>query len=204
MVDYGLWNALVSTGTLVVVAAAAIAAMRQIRHLRAQNTLQGLLKILDDWRDPTFGEWRNYVQTQLPVRMAEPGFFDELDGPIDRTRHPELHICDWYEQVGSYMKFGLLDERTMMDVSSGSAPNLWRAIEPVISHMRKKRGDSLYENFEYFAARGVLYARAHPNGSYPADTPRMRVLLAKPAPGDAAAGITSPDPPAAPAVDAPA
>ena len=200
--DYGLWNAIVSTATLVVVAAAAIAAVRQIGHLRAQNTLQGLLKILDDWRDPTFQEWITYVRTQLPKRIAEPGFFEELDGRVDRARHPELNICDWYEQVGSYMKFGLLDERTMMDVSSGSAPSLWTAIEPVISHMRKRRGDSLYENFEYFAARGVLYARAHPNGSYPADTPRMRVLLAKPALGDAAAGIPAPDSQAAGAVDA--
>jgi hypothetical protein len=176
VVDYGLWNAVVSTATLVVVAAAAVAALRQIQHLRAQNTLQGLLKVLDDWRDPTFREWVNYVRTQLPARMAEPGFFQEFDGPIDRARHPELHICDWYEQVGSYVKHGLLDERIMMDVSSGSAPYIWWAIEPVISYMRRTRGDSLYENFEYFAARGVLFIRAHPHGLYPAGTPRMRDL----------------------------
>jgi hypothetical protein len=185
VLDYGLWNAIVSTATLVVVAAAAVAAVRQIRHLRAQNTLQGLLKVLDDWRDPTFREWVNYVRTQLPGRMAEPGFFEELDGRIDRARHPELHVCDWYEQVGSYMKHGLLDEQTMMDVSSGSAPGIWWAIEPVISYMRRTRGDSLYENFEYFAARGVMFIRAHPNGCYPAGTPRMRDLRDAPETADA-------------------
>ena len=193
MVDLALWNAIVSTVSLLVVAGAAIAALRQIRHLRAQNTLSGLLKILDDWRDPTFREWVNYVRTQLPARMAEPGFFDEFDRPIDRNRHPELHICDWYEQVGSYLKYGLLDERTMMDVSSGSAPYLWAAIEPVIVYMRKARGDSLYENFEYFAARAVIFARAHPDGCYPAHTPRMRdlrfdpTLVTAPSAQDAAA-----------------
>ena len=46
--DLGLWNAIVSTVTLVVVAGAAFAALRQIRQLRAQTTLAGLLKVLDD------------------------------------------------------------------------------------------------------------------------------------------------------------
>ena len=200
MVDLGLWNAIVSTVSLLVVAGAAIAALRQIRHLRAQNTLNGLLKILDDWLDPTFREWVNDVRTRLPARMAEPGFFDEFDRPIDRSRHPELHICDWYEQVGSYLKYGLLDERTIMDVSSGSAPYLWTAIEPVIVYMRKTRGDSLYENFEYFAARAVIFARAHPNGCYPANTPRMRELHFDPT---AVAAVSPPVPPAARIVDAP-
>ncbi len=201
MIDYALWNAIVSTATLVVVAAAAVAAVRQIRHLRAQNTLQGLLKVLDDWRDPTFREWVNYVRNQLPVRMAEPGFFEELDGRIDRSRHPELHVCDWYEQVGSFMKHGLLDEQTMMDVSSGSAPYIWREIEPVITYMRQKRGDSVYENFEYFAARGVMFSRAHPNGCYPAGTPRMRDLRDAPETAAALEQVSAPDA-SAKAVDA--
>jgi hypothetical protein len=189
-VSYELWNALVSTGTFIVVLATAIAALRQIRHLRAQNTLQGLLKILDDWHDPAFREWINYVRNELPVRMAEPGFFEDFDGPnADRARHPELYVCDWYEQVGSFMKYGLLDERTMLDVSSGSAPGLYVAVEPVIAHMRKKRGDALYENFEYFAARALIFARTHPGGCYPADTPRMRDLLTEPAP--ASTGLPS-------------
>ncbi len=175
-VDLPLWNALISTVTLIVVAATAIAAIRQIRHLREQNTLAGLLNVLEDWRDPEFQQWLAFVHLELPKKLDDPAFMDELDGPVDRGRHPELHICDWYEQVGSFLKHGLLSELVMMDVSANSCYTIWSSIEPVITRMRRTRGDSLYENFEYMAARGVLFQRAHPHGCYPKDTPRIAEL----------------------------
>lgn len=175
-VDYSLWNALVSTATLLVVAGTAFAALRQIRQLRAQTTLAGLLKVLDDWRDPEFKRILRYIRNELPEKLRDPAYLAELDGRFDPEKHPELTICAWYEQIGSYMKHGLLDERIMMDVSSSSCNAVWRAVEPVIERMRVTRGDALYENFEYMAARGVLFQRAHPNGCYPADTPRLAEL----------------------------
>lgn len=176
--DLTFWNALVSTATLVVVATASIAAFRQIRHLRAQTSLEGFLKILDDWRDPAFTADRQYVTNELPAKLTEPGYLDDLDRPkhVNRAKHRELNVCDWYEQIGSYLKYGLLDEQIMLDVSSSSVNAMWAALAPVILRMRATRGDALYENFEYFAARGVLFQRAHPAGCYPKDTPRMSEL----------------------------
>ena len=175
-VDYALWNTIVSTVTLIVVAGAAVAALRQIRQLRAQTTLAGLLKVLDDWRDPEFQRIVQYVRNELPKKVQEPGFLDDLDAGHDETKHPELVICAWYEQIGSYMKYGLLDERVMLDVASGSTTTMWRGCAPVVERMRRTRGDSVWENFEYMAARSVVFVRAHPDGCYPRDTPRMAEL----------------------------
>ena len=175
-VDLGLWNAIVSTVTLVVVAGAAFAALRQIRQLRAQTTLAGLLKVLDDWRDPEFQNVMRYVRRELPEKLRDPAFLAELDGPIDTVQHPEIHICSWYEQIGSYMKHGLLDEQVMLDVSSSTCYATWLDLEPVITRMRRTRGDALYENFEYMAVRGILFQRAYPDGCYPRTTPRMAQL----------------------------
>ncbi len=174
-VDYSLWNAIVSTVTLVVVAGAAFAALRQIRQLRAQTTLAGLLKVLDDWRDPEFQRIMQYVRTDLQEKLRDPEFLAELDHPVDTGRHPEIQICSWYEQIGSYMKHGLLDENIMLDVSASSCNVTWRDLEPLIMRMRRTRGEALYENFEYMAVRGLLFQRAHPN-CYPAKTPRMADL----------------------------
>jgi hypothetical protein len=174
--DYALWNAIVSTVTLLVVAGAAFAALRQIRQLRAQTTLAGLLKVLDDWRDPEFQRAMQYVRTELPVKLRDPEFLAELDGPIDAVKHPEIQICSWYEQIGSYMKHGLLAEQVMLDVSSSSCYGTWRDLEPVIMRMRRTRGDALYENFEYMAVRGILFQRSHPDGCYPQNTPRIAEL----------------------------
>jgi hypothetical protein len=175
-VDLGLWNALVSTATLLVVAGAGFAALRQIRQLRAQTTLAGLLKVLDDWRDPEFQRIVAYVRNELPQKVQEPGFLDDLEHMTDQEKHPELAIGEWYEQIGSYMKHGLLDETIMLDVASSSTNTMWRSLAPVVERMRRTRGDALWENFEYMAARGVLFQRAHPNGCYPRNTPRMAEL----------------------------
>lgn len=175
--DYGLWNALVSTATLIVVGTASVAAFRQLRHVRNQTMLAAFLKILDDWRDPAFQKNLAYVRAELPARLRDPGFLDDLDaGPADREHHPELNVCDWYEQIGSYLKYGMLDEKIMMDVSSSSCNTMWSSVEPVVRRMRRTRGNALYENFEYMAARGVLFQRAHPHGCYPKGTPRMDAL----------------------------
>ena len=174
--DFALWNAVVSTVTLLVVAGTAFAALRQIRHLRAQTTLAGLLKVLDDWRDPEFRRTMSYVQHELQEKLQDPAFLEEFDHPVDPVKHPELAICAWFEQIGSYMKHGLLDERVMLDVASSSTNNMWHALEPVVERMRRTRSKALWENFEYMAARGVLFERAHPNGCYPRDTPRMADL----------------------------
>lgn len=176
-IDLAFWNALISTATLIVVATASIAAFRQIRHLRAQTSLAGFLKVVGDWRDPEFKRDLDYVRRTLPQKLAEPGYLDDLDkGGIDRSKHPELNVCDWYEQIGSFMKYGLVDENVLLDVSSSSANAMWGMLEPVITRMRRTRGNALYENFEYFAARGVLFERAHPGGCYPKNTPRMAQL----------------------------
>ncbi|MEA2786352.1 MAG: hypothetical protein QOF71_2456 [Candidatus Eremiobacteraeota bacterium] len=175
-IDFALWNAVVSTVTLLVVAGAAFAALRQIRQLRAQTTLAGLLKVLDDWRDPEFQRTMSYVRHELPKKVQDPAFLEDLDDHLDQVKHPEIMICAWYEQIGSYIKYGLLDERIMMDVASGSTNAMWQALEPVVERMRRTRGPALWENFEYMAARGVLWQRAHPDGCYPRDTPRMTAL----------------------------
>ena len=98
-------NTLFAALTLVVVAAAAAAAVIQLRHLRASNQLSGLLTVLETWQNAQFQEWMEFVRDELPIRVTEPAFIESLRKvPVNRRVHPELHVCDWYEQVGSYMK----------------------------------------------------------------------------------------------------
>jgi hypothetical protein len=42
--------------------------------------------------------------------------------------------------------------------------------------MRVTRGETLYENFERWAATDRMWAKAHPEGVYPKKMPRMRDL----------------------------
>ena len=171
------WSLLTNAITLLVIAATAVAALIQLRHLRAQNTLNAELAILKDWNDPQFRQWRFYIAGEMQTKIKDPAFLAEYDAPeVDRSRHPELYACDWLEQIGSYLKYGLLDADVLLDVTSTSINRLWNQLAPAIERMRVTRGDSLYENFEYWAAKGRLWAKAHPGGAYPRNMPRMRDL----------------------------
>jgi hypothetical protein len=179
-VDLVALNTIFAALTLVVVAAAAVAAVIQLRHLRASNQLNGLLTVLETWQNAQFQEWMEFVRDELPVKITEPAFIDSLrKAPVNRRVHPELHVCDWYEQVGSYMKNGLLDERSFLDIISANANEYWMSLWPVIAILRERRGPSVYENFEYLAVRGRLWNKKFPNGYYPRGTPRIAELDAR-------------------------
>src|SRR5204862_3369353 len=104
------WSLLTNAITLLVITATAVAALIQLRHLRAQNTLNAELAILKDWGDPHFREWREYIAGELQTKLKDLGFLAEYDVPnVDRSKHPELYACDRFEQIGSYLKYGLLE-----------------------------------------------------------------------------------------------
>jgi hypothetical protein len=173
------WNTVFSGFTLAVVAAAAVAAIVQLRHLRASNQLSALLAVLQTWQDGKFQEWMEFVRNDLPERVKDPTFLEGLRDPMgERGDHPELRVCDWFEQVGSYMKQGLLDERLFLDLISGNAVRYWTRLWPVIRILRERMGPALYENFEYLAVRSSLWNKKFPNGLYPRGMPRFAELEA--------------------------
>ena len=173
------WNTVFSGFTLAVVAAAAIAAIVQLRHLRASNQLSALLTVLETWQDSEFQELMKFVRTELQEKIKDPAFLESLrDTTRARSDEPDRRVCDWFEQVGSYVKNGLLDERLFLDLVSGTSVRYWRWLWPVISALRERGGPGVYENFEFLAARGRLWAKKYPNGVYPRNTPRFAELEA--------------------------
>ena len=106
-----LWNAIGTVGTFVVITATAVAAIIQLRHLQRNNQLAGLLSVLDLFQQSHVYELIDYIRHELAVKMEDPNFRAGLATmPVDRREHPELHLCDLYEQVGSYVRAGLIDE----------------------------------------------------------------------------------------------
>ena len=87
-----------------------------------------------------------------------------------------LNAVTWLEQIGSYLKYGLFEADVLLDVTSTSINRLWSQLTPAIERIRVTRGETLYENFEYWAASGRLWAKANPQGHYPKKMPRVRDL----------------------------
>ena len=163
-----LITAFASVGTLIVIAASAIAAVVQLRHLRQSNQLSGLLTVLDLFQQPHMHELFDYIRHELPGRMQDPTFRAGLEqSPVDRREHPELYMCDLYDQVGSYVRSGLIDADVLAQSHWFNVILNWTILEPVITICRRTR-PYVFENFEYLVAYAVRWRREHPHGNYPA------------------------------------
>jgi len=167
----------VSIATLIVVGAASIAAIVQLRDLRTSNQLNALLAILNQWNLPTVQEALAELLS-IPEKMDDARYVETLKAPgaIDRATHREFLALDLWEQIGTYCKHGLVDERIVLDITSSQASNAWSCAEAAIAVIRQHTGPSTFENFEYLAVRAKLWERRYPSGTYPSRLPRMSGL----------------------------
>jgi len=168
-----VWNTVAAVGTFLVITASAIAALAQLRHLRTSNQLSGLMGVFGMLQDPSVRELVNYVRHELAERMKDEKFRASLlDIPIDRRKHPEFYLCDMYNHIGSFMRAGLIDERTYLQTDWYNVTLYWGLLADAIAICRMNR-PYIFENFEYLASRAQAWAQAHPHGDYPSAQPRL-------------------------------
>lgn len=168
-------NTLFSGATFLVIAGTAIAAMGQLRHLRASNQLSALVTVLEDWQKPEMQAWIRFVREELPERLKDPAYLDSIESMrSDRTVHPWLHMCDYFEQLGAWIKYGYVDKTAYLDVGSANVQHFYQSVRPGIERLRAVRqSNAIYENFEYLAVISRQWNLAHPNGAYPRGVPRF-------------------------------
>jgi hypothetical protein len=160
-------------GTFMVIAATAIAAVVQLRHLRASNQLQGLLTVLARVEDPNFNAWVDESRDALRDIKSDAAFRQRvIDGTFDRKNNPWLNLANSYEWVASLVKNKLIPEDEFMDIYDYRVLQAWEIVRPVVA-LRRMVNSRLWENFEYLAARAKQYGENHRGGTYPKGAPRM-------------------------------
>jgi len=162
-----LINTLAALGTFAVIAATAIAATVQLRHLRRNNQLQAVLALRTERATRELDEAFEFVSRQLHVRLQDPAFRAELESavPPSRETHKELRLADYYEHVGTYIKQRLVEEDVYFELANPE--RYWDLVAPAIAIYRRKRGPQTYENFEYLVVRERAWNEAHPGGTFP-------------------------------------
>jgi hypothetical protein len=171
-----LLNALASAGTFIVIGATAIAAVVQLRHMRASNQLQGLLSVLARVEDSNFNRWVTAAQRQLPEMLADPVYRQSIiDGTFDRDVS-WLNLANSYDWVGSLVKNRLIPIGAFLDVYSFRVMQAWKVIEPVAALVRPHAGDAVWENFEYLYVQAEEWTKAHGGrGTYPKHVRRVKL-----------------------------
>lgn len=170
-----LLTAFATLGTVVVIGASAIAALIQLRHMRASNELEAVLALQREFQSPQVQGALEYVQQELPQRLEEERYRRELSaiGYVSIERHPELAACNWFTQMGTFLKHGLVSEATLMDLYARLIRYYWMALAPAVAVMRRKRGDGQYSEFEYLAFHANTWLERNSAGTFIRDIPRV-------------------------------
>lgn len=171
------WLTAIGTlGTFVVIAASAIAALLQLRHMRGSNQIVALTECRETLESPEFREAQLFVSFELPKRLSDPQ---------ERLKVAQLPFVDEYQAIGTvanffeslglFVKKGIIDRDIALDAWSYVVLRNWNALAPVTTYVRSVTSPQLWENFEYLAAISQKFTQDHAGGDYPRGVARMPV-----------------------------
>ena len=169
-------TAFASVGTLVVIAATALAAFVQLRHLRTNNVLM----VLNDFREA-------YERPEmLAANEALPKVLARLEDPESRRKLAESTVSPaWVrsvfpllrllETLGSYTNRNVVPRDLVCDMWAPVVLAIWTESAPLIAVMRRTAGPSLFENFELIAVLSRRWLDKR-QAVYPRSLPRMNLV----------------------------
>lgn len=176
-----LVNTSATCATFVVIAATAIAAIVQLRHLRASNQIAAFNELRQAYESPNLSAAHRYVDTQLAHDLEDPAFryalahrfarTDEIHGAVKHL----LNFGHFFESIGIVVKAGLLRKEIVLETWSDIIVAGWAQLEPVTAIFRRTQDPLAYETFEYLTVLARRWQKEHPNGSYPVSLPRIEI-----------------------------
>jgi hypothetical protein len=172
-----LLSTIAAVGTFVVIAATAIAAIIQLRHLRSSNQISAIGSVQAVIESAEFEAARRFIQNDLPRLMKEPHFAERAEKRVlDNELAPLQLIGNVYESLGIFCKYGIIDKAVACDLFSGPILSSWTALIPFLA-IRRRRLDApaLWENFEFLAVLCEDFEIRHPDGAYPKWARRINI-----------------------------
>lgn len=166
-----------TVGTFIVIAASAIAALLQLRHMRSGNAISLLTAYNTEFDTLEFQLAFDYVRSKLPVRLEDEAVLSALaQAPPFLGEYAAIRtIANFFEDMGAFVASNLLDKRIVCMLYSENVLSAWKSIAPVVALLRHKlRTPAIWENFEYLAEMSRQFIEQHPSGNYPATAHRMQ------------------------------
>ena len=165
-------TAIATAGTFLVIAASAIAALLQLRHMRGGNQIVALTECRETMESREFQEARQFVRTKLPDLLRDPAIVQAIaTGPMPLELYSANYIGNFFESMGGFVRFGIIDKTIACDLWCGVVYGSWLSLVPMTRVIRK-RDPGLWENFEYLAVLSKRFMERQPT-SYPARMERL-------------------------------
>lgn len=168
-------TAIATAGTFVVIAASAIAALMQLRHMRGSNQIVALTECRETLESPEFNTAQRFVSYELPRRLADPvQWRDATRLPFSGEYEAIGTVANFFESLGLFVKHNIIDRRIACDAWAFIVLRNWRALLPITTYVRTQTAPQLWEHFEYLAALSEEFMRKTAQSpTYPANVPHM-------------------------------
>jgi hypothetical protein len=173
-----LVNTFGTLATFIVIAATAIAAMVQLRHMRSSNQIAVLCDLYEKRGSPEIVSAIQFIHAGLTEKMQDPSFRYQVANRSARTDENAVPIekatvvGNFYEEMGVLTKSGFIDRELLLDIHSGTIVASWDALSEYTAVTREARGAGIWENFEYLTVLAQDWDATHPT-TYPANARRI-------------------------------
>ena len=168
------WATLASVGTFVVIAATAIAALIQLRHMRGTNQIATMARFETMEAEPEVRDSTRFILLELTDRMKDPGFRKLFEkGALQGEARRILPAAQLYEQMGNYVHHGFIDADFVLDQYAGTIIGLWDRMTPAMPYIRAAQGEEVFIWFEYLTVLAQRYTVSGRGLNYPANMPRL-------------------------------
>jgi hypothetical protein len=173
-----LVNTLATFGTFLVIAATAIAAIVQLRHMRSSNQITVLSDLYEKSGSAEMVSAMQFVFAGLPTKMQDPAFRYQVVHRSSRAEENALLIGkviavgNFFEEMGVLTKSSFVDRNLLLDIHSTAIISVWDALTDYAAISRAARGPGVWENFEYLTVLAQDWDAKYPS-TYPANVRRI-------------------------------
>lgn len=131
----------------------------QLRQLRRASQLDAANTIFAELASPTFLEARRFILYELPGRLKESKFREEVElvGRADETVHQELIVLRTFERIGLYVEQELLDPTLIYHLASGRVVDTWEGLSEVVAIHRRVLSFLIWDHFEKLYERTLQF-----------------------------------------------
>ena len=173
--SFELWATIASVGTFLVIAATAVVATIQLRHTRSSNQIAAALTIHNTIESEEFHEARRFIRDELANCLQDAEFCRTLVVATNKTARPMVFVGNYYEEIGIFVKYGLVDKNIACEMWSNEIVSDWKRMAPAIAIMQQRGTPYGWQNFEYMFTLCQAWLERYPEGRFPRNRRRVRL-----------------------------
>ena len=170
-----LLDTIATLTTTLIIAATAVAAIVQLRHLRAGNQIAAQLALRQVLLDTTFWNAIGRLRYEIPPLLRDPQFeryvrefhesdieatgSERFDGPYEAA----LVVGRNLENIGNMVRNGMIDPRIFLEQYANLVVMAWNCCEPLVRIRREAVGnDAPWEDFEFLTVLARRFVQERP------------------------------------------